>query len=84
MHIGVLTTFIESIGDDVFAIAVCEEVEGARGDDANKRWSKTFEERARRFVLVDITVNSLYMDDKALGEEYSLPEDIASLDKVIE
>ena len=55
MHVGVFLSVVELVGDDLFAIAVCEEVYRARGDDANERGPEALEQRARCLVSCDIS-----------------------------
>ena len=48
---------VEGVCDDLFAVAIREEVDRAGGDSADKCGAETFEEGARRFVLVDVSVS---------------------------
>ena len=47
MHVGVFLSVVELVGDDLFTVAVCEEVYGARGDNADEGGPEALEQRAR-------------------------------------
>lgn len=47
MHVGVFLSVVELVGDDLFAVAVCEEVYGARWDNADEGGPEALEQRAR-------------------------------------
>jgi hypothetical protein len=55
VHVGVFLSVVELVGDDLFTVAVCEEVYGARGDDADERGSEALKQRARRLVTRNIS-----------------------------
>jgi hypothetical protein len=55
VHVRVFLSVVELVGDDLLAVAVREEVYGARGDDADERGSEALEQRARRLVTRDIS-----------------------------
>ena len=55
MYIGIFLSVVELIGDDMFAIAIGEEVYRARGDDADERGPEALEQRARGLVSRDIS-----------------------------
>ena len=54
VHVRVLHAVVEARGDDLLAVAVGEEVDGARGDDADERRAEALEECARGLVQVDV------------------------------
>lgn len=44
MNVAILLAIIESIGNDLFAIAVGEEIDRASGDDTDERGSETLKQ----------------------------------------
>ena len=46
MNIRILASFVESVCDDMFSIAIGEKIDRAGWDDTNECWSETFEERS--------------------------------------
>ena len=48
----VLLAVVELGSEDVFAVPVCPEIDGACGDDADECWAEAFEEGSRGFVVV--------------------------------
>ena len=61
MHPGSLLTVIELVRDDLFAVAVREEVDGPCGDDADEGGPEALEQRARRLFAVDVPASALHM-----------------------
>ena len=47
MHVGVFLSVVELVGDDLFAVAVREEVYGARGDNTDEGGPQALEQRSR-------------------------------------
>lgn len=47
MHVGVFLSVVELVGDDLFTVAVGEEVYGARGDDTDESGPEALEQRPR-------------------------------------
>lgn len=54
VHPGVLLSVAEVVCDDVLAVAVGEEVDGARGDDPDEGGAEAAEERAEGLFAVDV------------------------------
>ena len=46
VNIRILASFVESVCDDMFSIAIGEKIDRAGWDDTNECWSETFEERS--------------------------------------
>ena len=55
MRIEVFLSAVELVGEDLFAVAICEEINRARGDDANEHGPEALKQRARRLVSCDIS-----------------------------
>ncbi len=47
VHVAVLATVVEGVGDDLLPIAVREKVDRTSGNDANESGTETFKERTR-------------------------------------
>lgn len=58
MDPGILLPSVEFFSNDLFAISICEEVYGARRDNADKGWTKAFEQGRHSFIFVDISMCS--------------------------
>ena len=43
MHVRIFLSVVELVGDDLFAVAICEEVYRACGDDADERGPEALE-----------------------------------------
>ena len=54
MNVCVFDAVVEFIGDYLFSIAVCEEINGTGWNDTDKGRTKTFEESRDTFVFVNI------------------------------
>ena len=84
MYIRVFLAVVEGVCDDLFAVAIREEIDRAGGDSADKCGAETFEEGAWRFVLVDVSVK---VRVNTLIKEYAcgldVLDDVSGLHKVI-
>jgi hypothetical protein len=56
-------TVVEVISDELFAVAVGEEVDGASGYDADESGTQALEESSRGFVSVNIPERSIRILD---------------------
>ena len=87
----VLLAVVEGVGDDLLAVAVREEVDGPRGDDADEGGPEALEQRARGLFAVDVpagTSESAFAQGGRGEREWEwmwcVPDDVHSLDEMPE
>lgn len=56
MDVGVFLSVVETIGNDLLAVAVGEKVDRACGNNADQCRTETLEQCTRRLIAVDIAI----------------------------
>ena len=78
MNVAILLTIVEKVGNDVFAIPICEKIDGSGWYDTYKCRSEPFEESSRGLVDIDISdslksaMSRIETDRITHTEEYAL------------
>ena len=70
MDVGILHAAVELLSNDLFSVAVGEEVYRPGRDDPNKRSPESLEQGARRLVPVDIPLGAV--SSQVLGRKSHL------------